>query len=825
MPAFASVSVTKPTCIVSPPGDTRRLFVCEKYSGYRDERWFGKIKVIPDVTAATAESYEFLELNNLATFDDQGVLGLAFHPNYGPNPVTQNAWCYVFYSWKEGASSYSRLSRFTVLNPATMPTADPASELVLIQQLDRAGFHPGGDLHFGPDGYLYISLGDEGFYNDSFGNAQHLDGNFFSAIARIDVDKKPGNLVPNLHSAVPRDAGVARYAVPADNPFVGASSFNGLPVDPDAVWTEFWAVGFRHPWRFSFDSLTSELWVGDVGEVSFEEVDLVTRGGNYGWSFREGMHNGPKSGTQPPGFASIDPIFEYPHLANGAQACVIGGFVYRGSRISALNGHYVFGDYITGDIWAAERTGPNSVSVHRIAGQTGIAAFGSDPSNGDVLIADNDNDRLLRLTATSVTNNYPETLSATGLFTNLANFSPASGVLPYAPNLDFWSDYAIKSRWFTIPEAASTMTWSSDGLWTFPNGTIWVKHFDLETTRGDPATKRRIETRLLVKNATGAYGVSYRWNDAQTDATLVPDEGADLTLNITDNGTPHEQSWHIPSRAECLACHRPAAGYALSFTTRQLNRTYTINGIAGNQLDLLRDAGYFASPPGSTNLLPRYLRPDETAFSLEARVRSYLAVNCAHCHRPGVAGLAATWDGRPELTLEQTGLSNDLASRVWNHMAAANGFTRMPPLGTSELDQTNLNLVADWISNELPDRRTFVQWQQLWFGSTTAATAQTAADPDRDGHSNGEEFLAGTSPLDGGSFVQPSVTVGSESVNLSFHLPANRSAQIEASTDLQEWNLWDVPDNNGLPAAGGVFSISADFAEARQFFRLRLREN
>ncbi len=363
-------------------------------------------------------------------------------------------------------------------------------------------------------------------------------------------------------------------------------------------------------------------------------------------------------------------------------------------------------------------------------------------------------------------------------------------------------------------------------------------------TRGNPATKRRLETRLLVKNATGAYGVSYRWNDAQTDATLVPDEGADLALNIVVNGTPSPQAWRIPSRAECRACHTPAAGYALSFTTRQFNRTHTIQGVTGNQLDLLHGAGYFANPPVSPHLLPRHVRPEEIAFSLEARVRSYLAVNCAHCHRSGVPGIPATWDGRPELTLAQTGLingpaahnlgnpdnhlivpGNTLQSVVWNRLGATNGFTRMPPLGTNELDQTNLDLVSTWITQVLPGRQTFAQWQQVWFGSANAPMAQAADDPDGDGHSNGEEFLSGTSPLDGGSFVQPGVTVDGALVNLSFLLPANRSAQIEASTDLQEWSLWDVPGNSGLPAAGGVFSISGAATDTAQFFRLRLWEN
>jgi glucose/arabinose dehydrogenase len=237
VPAFTGIMLTKPTCLASPPGDTRRLFVGEKESG--------KIKVIPDVTVASPVSHDFLSLSNIAAFDDQGILGLAFHPNYGTNALTQNAYCYVFYSWKNGNDSYSRLSRLTVTNPAAAaPSADPQSEFVLLEQLDRAGFHPGGDLHFGPDGYLYISLGDEGFYNDSFNNAQHIDGNFYSAIARIDVDKRPGSLEPNVHPAVLRDGGLARYSIPPDNPFIGATNFNGFSVQPSEAWTEFWAVGF-----------------------------------------------------------------------------------------------------------------------------------------------------------------------------------------------------------------------------------------------------------------------------------------------------------------------------------------------------------------------------------------------------------------------------------------------------------------------------------------------------------------------------------------------------------------------------------------------------
>src|SRR5262249_33085756 len=154
--------------------------------------------------------------------------------------------------------------------------------------------------------------------------------------------------------------------------------------------------------------------------------------------------------------------------------------------------------------------------------------------------------------------------------------SPAPGLLPYTPNISFWSDYAQKRRWFIVPDAVSTMSWSRDNSWTFPNGSIWVKHFDLETTRGNPATSRRIETRVLVKNAAGCYGVSYRWNAAQTEAALVADAGEAFDIDVVENGVPHTQHYRIPSRGECIACHNPQAGHALSFNTRQLNRVENI---------------------------------------------------------------------------------------------------------------------------------------------------------------------------------------------------------------------------------------------------------
>jgi len=841
VPAFTGI--TSPVAMASPPGDTQRLFVCEKG---------GLVRFIPSVTATTPTISTFLDLptllssrgHSMSTGGEQGLLGITFHPNYAVN-----RYFYIFYSVTIGSTTYERVSRFTT-QAANPSAADTSSELILIQQVDEASNHNGGDLHFGPDGYLYISFGDEGGQNDQYNNTQNITKDFFSAIIRIDVDKKAGSLTPNTHAAIPLDSGVARFTIPNDNPFVGATTFLGAAVTPASVRTEFWAVGLRNPWRFSFDSLTGELWAADVGSNTYEEVDIIAKGSNYGWAFREGNHNGPKSSSAPANFDTLyhkAPLYEYTHSggdSNFTGSSVSGGIVYRGTRVSGLSGAYIFGDYVTGNIWSLVRNGANPPTVTRIAGEVGVVAFGADPSNGDVLIADLDGNRILRLTSDTVVDNFPATLSATGLFADLASLSPAPGLLPYEPNLSFWSDYAIKRRWFIIPNLADKMTSSPDNSWTFPAGQIWVKHFDLETTRGDPATKKRIETRLLVKNATGSYGVSYRWNDAGTEATLAPDGGVDVDLRLIVNGGPYTQRWRIPSRSECLACHTPQAGHALSFNTRQLNLTYTTNGFTGNQLTLLESAAYLTNSLGSPNLLPHHLAPDDPAFPVEARVRSYLAVNCAYCHKAGGTAAPAAWDGRPELSLAQTGLidgpalnnggnalnrlviSGDLAhSVVYNRVANTNGFTRMPPLGTSELDPKALALLSEWINQSLPAKKTYQQWRLEKFASNSTPQGESTADPDGDGRTNQNEYLTATDPLNGNSFFSASPAISGNQFRLNFYVPANQSAQVETSDNLQTWTLWDVSGNHGIPRTGESVTLQGSASDARSFFRVKLQDH
>ena len=304
--------LSNPVGMERPPGDNR-FFIVEQR---------GTIRILEN---GALQSGNFLDIQSLTNFDgqEQGLLGIAFHPNYSTNHKF-----YVNYTLDEGDRETIIAEYQTMANDPN--TADPNSERVLLVVNQPFTNHKGGQLVFGPDGFLYIGLGDGGSGGDPMGNGQNLS-TFLGKMLRINVD--------------PPFATGKEYGIPADNPFAGGG---GLP--------EIYAYGLRNPWRFSFEPVTNRLFVADVGQDNWEEVDILQKGGNFGWNVMEGTH------CYPPGTATCNmtgkilPITEYPHTDGVA---VIGGYVYKGSAIPSLANKYIFAD-LTGKIWSLTEAPANT---------------------------------------------------------------------------------------------------------------------------------------------------------------------------------------------------------------------------------------------------------------------------------------------------------------------------------------------------------------------------------------------------------------------------------------------------------------------------------
>ncbi len=352
--AYPNLTFVQPVDFQNAGDGSGRVFVVERR---------GTVRVFEN-EASVAAARTFLDVsgNVHSAGLEQGLLGLAFHPDYATNGR--------FFVYYTVAGGDNRLSRFEV--SATNPdSTDQSTETVLMTFTKTAGNHNGGQLAFGPDGFLYVAVGDGGGAGDPNDNAQDLT-NVFGTILRLDVDSNSqGN-----------------YGIPDTNPFV----FNIKGYRP-----EIYAYGLRNPWRFSFDPVTGRLYAGDVGQARWEEIDIIDIGGNYGWDCFEGAHEYDADGTDPGAPSpmcdtlktAINPIYEYPHDADG-NVSVTGGHVYRGPTITSLEGVYVFADYNTGLIWGIEYDGSSASPVIDIADSPGrISAFGVD-EDGELYICDFD---------------------------------------------------------------------------------------------------------------------------------------------------------------------------------------------------------------------------------------------------------------------------------------------------------------------------------------------------------------------------------------------------------------------------------------------------
>ena len=735
VPAFPNLDVTNTIVISSNPGDDRI------YVGSQD----GLI-VAFDNRADVSASETFLDLRDrVAVVNEGGLFGLAFHPQFGEIGSPYQKSFYLYYSSHCPLDSsrdaadlsacddsyptdrvngffnvYLRLSRFEVYEGTT--TGDPSSEQVLLNFRLYGPRHRGGGLAIRRDGYLYLAIGDQ----DRPESAQEIVGNFDGGTLRValnTIDNGDGTWTCPVGSHQPRrtfdtvdETSGRHYCIPDSNPWLDPAG---------GLLEEYCAIGLRNPFRLGIDSVTDRVWVGDVGQSSREEVNVIECGNNYGWPFREGTIEGVR--TEPSSYLGVltDPVVEF---TRSEATSIIGGYVYRGTRFPELYGRYLAGDYGTDGIWAitldeSTMTGSKTYLTDFAAGN--LVTWGQDNA-GEVFLGDIYGTGLIYALDRVGTPapDAPSLLSETGALSNLAAAAPSAYWVPYAPNQPFWSDGASKSRFIALPTdgtrdtAAEQIGFSVTGDWTFPSGTVLMKQFELPLDEADPSVTTRLETRFMVLGDDDKwYGLTYRWRADQLEADLLTtDETASYTIRRADGGT-RMQNWYFPSRLDCLSCHRQGSGGALGLKTHQLNGdfTYPSTGRTDNQIRSWNDLGMFSPPVGDT-VIPTLLSAPafaDVAAPLQDRARSWLDANCSYCHRPGEvnAGFDARFTtsfadqgflwtavrddlGNPGTVVIHPG--DTILSAAWQRSAAV-GPIAMPPLAKALPDQPAVDLLAEWI--------------------------------------------------------------------------------------------------------------------------------
>jgi uncharacterized repeat protein (TIGR03806 family) len=666
-PVFKDIKWAQPLGMTPVPGSPGHYLVIERY---------GKMWIVgPDGK------------RNLFFNAKNRTLNALFHPKYPEVPT-------VYLRWSHREMNLVKSCQ--VIKSKDGLIADKKTEKTIIEWHSRG--HRGGDLLFGPDGCLYLSSGDGQKWGDPQNVAQDTT-NLQASILRIDVHNVPAGKT---------------YSVPKDNPFVGMAGTR----------PEIWAYGVRNPWRFTFRPGTNELWVGDNGDETWELVRKVTKGTNHGWSVFEGSHYfRPTNVLKGPVKVNTPPAVEHNHRE---MRSVIGGRWYQGKQFPELKGHYVYGGHVTGKLWAFKLEGGQPTKPVQIA-NTGsqIVSFCEDPE-GEILIVSL-NKGIFKMKKSPKGNDkpIPKLLSGTGLFTSTKTHTTAPGLLPYKVILPVFWDGATRERFIALPDKKKihvrrthrkadllppTRTRVGLDRWGIPAGAVLMQTFFLEG--------KKVETQITMNDDEEWRFLSYKWNDAQTDAMLVPDEGAMAEIKI--NSTT-KQKWRFPSRAECAACHTHISMFAPGLHFGQLNRDVDYSELGGktmNQIDMFRKVGFL---PGNYALPPKewiMSKPSDEKASLEERARDYLHVNCAHCHREtGMGGRAKidllTWrtskdtnliHGKPlvgfpggdmqknRLVVPGSPSLSDLYRRMEYPSAG-----RMPLFGGTMVDKEGLELIKKWI--------------------------------------------------------------------------------------------------------------------------------
>ncbi|MDF1694726.1 MAG: PQQ-dependent sugar dehydrogenase [Saprospiraceae bacterium] len=671
---------------------------------------------------------------------DAGSIGMALHPDFGNALKPDRQELFVFYKTKPNIEEFSnkgfnRLSKFKWNMDSNL--FDPDTEEILIQQYDRSEWHDGGGMFFGSDGFLYLSLGDEGKEQYQIASTQRLDGGLFGGVIRIDINNDPTKSHPirrqPIANAAPDDnwgqTFSRGYGIPNDNPWL----------DPNgSMLEEFVALGIRSPFSMHLDIPTGDIWLADVGSDKREEINIFSIGDNMQWPYMEGTVPSEIHQKPTPYYGNEKEV--YYEYERDIGTCIIGGGVYRNSYFSELNEKYLFADFTANKIMALSKTGSNNEPEFEVLLDNLIAQpvnLPVKPRISGIHLQDDGNifvtiygesaispSKIFQLKRITEVEDPPAKLSELGVFKNLQSLEVEEGILPYEVNSPLWSDGAHKKRWMALPNDGKfdskeeKINFSNTDTWSFPEGTVFIKHFEMPTSLTDNSELIKLETRFFVvgKGKKG-YGLTYKWNDEGTEAFLLGG-GSSRSFEIFEDGEyAYTQEWDFPSRDQCISCHTDNADYVLGVNTHQLNKkvAYDFNNEELNQLDYLNQQGIFSTDIGFSGFHPKsYAITDETV-DLEQKIRSYLDANCSSCHREG---------GIPDINLDFQYFKNKDLRQYIDFPVASHASTstyvveegnhesseiwirdnstednKMPPIGRNFVDQVYVDSLAYWIDN------------------------------------------------------------------------------------------------------------------------------
>lgn len=707
--AFADIRFNKPTSIHQIPGTDEFLVTQMNGQIYT----FSK-------SATSSERRQVIHLaeaagGNVSLFS--AVLDPDFH---------SNGFIYTCAVHPDG-SPHTRVSRFdTQRNSSGQLSILKDSERVVLKW--PRGGHNAGCMRFGPDGLLYIATGDGAGPNPPDGLTTGQDvTDLLGAILRIDVRRGDGEV---------------NYSVPDDNPFV--EHHNARP--------EIFAYGLRNPWKFGVDSETGDLFVADNGWETWEMIHHIRSGGhNCGWPVMEGraqLRTEVAVGPTP----IVPPARDHHHSEANS---VIGGPVYRGERLQDLNGFFVYGDYITGTIWALKPDGDGYTYKDVVDTDLRIVDF-AQGADGELFVLDYDFTggvyRVVPNDAEDLSAEFPRLLSETGLFDSVADLKPAAGVLPYDVVAPRWQDGADTQRWVAVPGDGSIERLSDSEPADFPNGTVLVKHLAVPVSPSAP-----LETQVLHYNGGVWNPYSYLWNQDGSDAELVPPTGATKSVNWPLEDGEVLRTWRAGAVNECRLCHNAGSHFVLGFNPRQLKKKTTDGS---SFLTALEHSGLLKSLNTSDG--PELVDPHDSSQPLNDRARSYLHANCSMCHHRGGNAIVSFYLSR-DLSFEEMntnkgtgigtfGMKNakiivpgDPLRSVLMYRMSKLGYARMPYIGSQVVDGKGVVLISEWIRS-LSDERSSQTARPLVADSdeAKALTALLSKGAEGQNHAAVQTLLAST---------------------------------------------------------------------------------